>query len=487
MGVVVLTVSSPLPLPARKQYLRFAIVLTSTMSSGTHIRPKVRRSGGNSAPVAAETTNNPATTPADNAAGTAAALPKGILRKPKYGQIEGQIEKPSLQDLGPQQQQQSTWEDEEAGHTKVSAAPLVVRGTVMERPRTKRNRSKGKATAVVASPGEVKKASVSIEGYTPRHDVAPKDSTTTPANAAVGNSKPRTKEEEALVLNSLAELMETTGINLPDSKTPVSEAAAVEADLEFSVMAPEDFNEYKEEQRQAQYEVFLGKPSVFQQSHETDKENSVQEDADDHENVLDDDDSNNDEDDDDEGIMDDYFDNDSDDDDEVIIREPRAFMKLWSALSQWITPEAVAFVQSLRKCSADDSVAMPDIQSAVDRSDLGASRCAGLMVMVQMHIRSALEELGRDLEERRNTERLVGDLLRTFDYGRPSPKLDVAQSKAMATILLQTILYKPETNNNDPAAAPMKVPTSCQNVGLNADEFRYLTVSAICNLATPSG
>ena len=119
----------------------------------------------------------------------------------------------------------------------------------------------------------------------------------------------------------------------------------------------------------------------------------------------------------------------------------------------------------------------------MDRSDLGASRCAGLMVMIQMHFRTALEELGHDLEERQSTERLVGDLLRTFDYSRPSPKLDVAQSKAMTTILLQTVLYKPEECN--PASAPLRVPASCQILDMTLEEFRYLTVSAICNLATP--
>ena len=297
----------------------------------------------------------------------------------------------------------------------------------------------------------------------------------------------------------------------------------MEANLEFSVMAPETFHEMKETQRQEQYKVFLGQRHVFgkkDDDNETDKENSVEdlneqpENLDDDENHDDDDDDDddvlaalrtdeNDQDNDDNPLADDYFDDDDDDEEEneepaSLMREERAFLKLWKAITQWVTPEAVRFIQTLRQHyqTTNDGNNAPfllmsnHVQSHVDRSDLGASRCAGLMATLQMYMRSALEELGHDVELRRTVERLVGDLLRTFDYSRPSPPLPVAQARALTVVLLQTVLYQPSSHNN-PAAAQnddndrTQVPPSCQKVGLTRDEFRYLTVSAVTNLATP--
>ena len=473
-------------------------------SSSTHIRPKVRRNTNRSVSTESPTDEPASTEEQSPATTTMSASPRSILRKPKYGskqEVVG-VKQPLEDSNRGLQQHQSTLgrEEEEEFPNSSSVTPPVVRATVMERPRQKRNKSKKAATSTT-NPSNRKDAATSIEGYTPRRNVQTNSSKnnstqkhdnqrTTPQPATQENdvttktptatTKPRTKEEEALILNSLAELMETSGISLPEKNTPVSEAAVVEADLSFSVMTAEDYDQLKQQDRQAQYEVFLGKPSVFQETSndETDKENSVEDATDEHENqLLEEEDNSDGQENVDDGLLDDVFGDDSDDEEEVITREPRAFMKLWSALSQWVTPEAVAFVKVLR--SSGDDRATRDVQSAVDRSDLGAGRCAGLMVMIQMYIRTALEELGHELEERRTTERLVGDLLRMFDYSRPSPQLDVAHSKAMTVVLLQTVLY-------NPAVDSMQVPASCQALGMTMDEFRYLTISAICNLETPS-
>uniref|UniRef100_A0A7S3P1W0 Uncharacterized protein n=1 Tax=Amphora coffeiformis TaxID=265554 RepID=A0A7S3P1W0_9STRA len=497
-----------------------------------HIRPKVRRNNNSNAakPASAHEPppNNadPATAPPpqQQQPTTTASLPKSILRKPKYGGTKATTDTQQPLD------NDSYYDDgEDRGATAKTREPqsAAVRDVVMERPRPKRN-NKAKAssshitTTTTTTPG-VAAASTSIEGYTPKQQPQVDVATETPApttTTTTAAEKPRTKEEEALILNSLVDLMENAGMSLPDEgTTPLSEAAVVEADLQFSVMTPEEFDQYKEEQRRAQYEIFLGRPSIFQEPTETDKENAVKGpdeqvnpassdetstnsamDADDDDDAVVTPENCNSDNEDDEDTYGDIFGDDGDfeDDEEVVEREPRAFLKLWSALSQWATPQAVRFIQSLRSLDTKESAASTtttyEIQSAVDRSDVGASRCAGLMATVQRNFRVALEELGHDLEERRSTERLVGDLLRTFDYSLPSPPLDVAHAKAMTSILLQTVLYQPplpdDNNESDgkcPATSPaQQVPPSCQNLGVTAEEFRYLTVSTIPNLAPPS-
>ena len=133
-------------------------------SSGTtHIRPKIRRNnrGGAKeiAPADTATTSNAAngattTTPTTSAT---TDLPKSILRQPKYGIRTQQQQQQALEDLG--QEQQSTAAEENG-----TPPPAVVRGTVMERPRTKRNKSKATTTATTTSLVDAKNAAVAIEG-----------------------------------------------------------------------------------------------------------------------------------------------------------------------------------------------------------------------------------------------------------------------------------------------------------------------------------
>jgi hypothetical protein len=473
------------------------------MPSQTHVRPKVRRKptkgadGGGSSPQHESSDVSNATTDATGLP-AAASLPKSILRKPKYtsspmdgsnAQEEGQsgtaLTGMLSQDRAPEETRtaprRTTPLPSSTGSTVTTKKPAAMRDMVMERPRQKRNKNAKKVSPKVPFEKSTLAAAVSIEGYTPRDESLPRAVDSQPEKKEEASTKtatvrkddasetPRTKDEEILILNSLADMLETSGAALPPKDTPISEASVVEANLEFSVMTPEDYDELKEEQREEQYRVFEGQASIFQED-ETDKENSVEDPEE--ENVLDDED--------DDVFGGNYF-NDGQNE-EAVEREPRAFMKLWSALSQWITPQAVAFVKAIRSSSRHEL----EMLSAVDRSDLGASRCAGLMAVIQLYFRSSLEGLGHDLEERRPTERLLGDLLRCFDYSLPSPRLDTAHSKAMTAILLQTVLWKSdEEDAENPAARPLEVPVSCQTVGLTLDEFRYLTVSAIVNLSTP--
>jgi hypothetical protein len=375
----------------------------------------------------------------------------------------------------------------------------------------------------------------------------------TDTNTTAGQQQQQNSDKEALILNSLADLLETTSVvPLPAADTPVTtDTTVVEADLQFSVMTPESFRRQKEQECQLQYQIMMGQQhhqrySTDNNPSSSDKENNLavtgqqqrppemDEDTslsgpvdDEEEDDSDQEEDNPDNDDDeDNGMDDDYFVNDnmseSDDEDSSTPYQPRAFIILWSALTQWVTPQTVKWLQTWRNLqnqaremgnnnnNGEASVAATTVdvttlptQAAVDRTDLGASRCAGLMAILQMHFNTALAELGLRLEDRRRTERLVGDLLRTFNYSRPSPRLTVAQSKALTAILLHTVIYEGdgaittgggseiESSSIGHAASHKKVsntvilPASCQGLGLTSDEFHYLTVSAIPNLKTP--
>ena len=471
-----------------------------------HVRPKVRR---NAVSEGEATEKRTQTTEA-----VATDKPAGILRPPKYGTAATQ-RVASQQAAILKNKKNDTSPDISASPSLPRAA---VRDVVVERPRTSKKK-RGAAIQTNSTPSATAASSTAIEGYTPMSSTTKSTTQSTPnvpPSFTMSDTNHTTEttpcessdsNKEAIILNSLADLLETTGvISLPSpDNNNLQDAAVVEANLEFSVVSPEAYQQLQQDNCDAQYAVMMGqRPRSFLENI-GDKENAVTEDASptrtdndeadsdlddrpeeddmDPEDAGDDEDSSN--------WMDDYFTNDgSDEEDDDTPREARAFLTLWTALAQWVTPQAVEYVQALR--SSDIKEELP-IQSAVDRTDIGASRCAGLMALIQMHFRLALQELGLPLEDRRRTERLVGNLLRTFDYGRPSPKLDVAHAKAMATILLQTVVYDPRGNLADDKLDPAvgaksmpSVPPSCQALGVTADEFRYLTVSAVTNLATPS-
>ena len=116
---------------------------------------------------------------------------------------------------------------------------------------------------------------------------------------------------------------------------------------------------------------------------------------------------------------------------------------LWQALSDWLTPEAVAWVNGLEKeyfvqqqqqqndenannketsniAAAVVVSSSSDWAPQVDRSDIGASRCAGLMAMIKLYLPTAMKELKRSEDLRRIAERRLADLLRCFDYSMPT-------------------------------------------------------------------
>jgi len=161
----------------------------------------------------------------------------------------------------------------------------------------------------------------------------------------------------------------------------------------------------------------------------------------------------------------------SDDDEQDRMPEIRAFRSLWDALNQWLTPETVAYVDQLERQQPDDlrdDASQRTLQ--VDRSDIGASRCAGLMAMIKLYLPSCLEELHQPPSLRRRAEHRLGNLLRTLDYSREAPKLQVSFWKAMTCVVLEMVLV--ETRQEG-------LPSSVAAIGMTLEEYRCLTRSVI--------
>jgi hypothetical protein len=320
----------------------------------------------------------------------------------------------------------------------------VVQDVVMERPKRKpQRRQASKATSESAS-------ATAIEGYTPitaasvaAAPVKPKttfasgtkhDPTATSASNGKNNDD---DDDDPLVFNSLADLMEMAG-TLPNPKSAET-PAVVETELSFSCMDP---NEYQQEEQEleAQDQAEQEEPDDMQNG-DTDDETEEENDNDD-------------------GSWDDFFYNDQEE--EELDREPRkerAFLKLWTAISQWVTPQAVEYIKQLEQETSlvqGEFTWDADWVTQVDRSDVGASRCAGLMAVLQMHIPRCLRELSRSMEERRVAERRLADLLRCWDYSRPAAvKLDTSLSRALTCVLLDMVLV----GSSRPEQA--QLPVSC--------------------------
>ncbi|KAL3920759.1 MAG: hypothetical protein SGILL_003091 [Bacillariaceae sp.] len=279
-------------------------------------------------------------------------------------------------------------------------------------------------------------------------------------------------EEEPLYINSLSELMEAAGETLPDPSAPItSDTKMVEADIEFSVMTKEDYESklstLKREQeadREEQMKMFMGKIDIF-------GDGNNDEDGDDDMNCENDDDA----------MMELLMQgNDNvedgihyeDEDDHGPDRTPRAFRLLWDALSGWMTPETVAWVKALSD-SGGNGVDENEWTPMVDRSDIGASRCAGVMAMLKLYLSGCMEELSYPPAERRRAEKRLTDILRTFDYSRENPKLHVSHWKGMTCILLDMVMH-------DTRLAPTnQVPSSVADLDMSLEEYDYLTKKTI--------
>jgi hypothetical protein len=298
------------------------------------------------------------------------------------------------------------------------------------------------------------------------------------AAAAVNDEKTEDDDAPPIVFHSLSEMMAVAGTlpTAPSSSNAslLSDAVVVEAELQFSCMDPEEYD------RQ------------LQQEEDDDDDDDEEEDQYDPQQTHAIPDENSDPDDD--GFFgmfgaDDDEEEEEEEKSDVAPPPPRAFLKLWTAVAQWVTPEAVQYV-------VGGGIAASPVPA---KSDIEMSRCIALMNLLRLHLNNnhnsnnnvhpyhhqhqvhhQQEEVvmvDNDLAQRQR----VGELLRRFDYRQPSPSLDTSLVKALARILWDMVSWPPTTKEEEDKTTTTVVPPVCAAVGLSVDEYRYLVRSSLRN------
>lgn len=152
--------------------------------------------------------------------------------------------------------------------------------------------------------------------------------------------------------------------------------------------------------------------------------------------------------------------------------EKRAFSILWKAISNWITPEACE--AALLFSSEENNSNITELLQ-VDTSDIGSSRCGGLMSMIKLHLSRAFLEikLVDDTTQQLLVERRLAVLFMRFDFTLPMVKLDSAMWQALTVLFVDIVLPSTTESENEINI----IPTSALAVGLSIEEYRYLTRS----------
>ena len=428
---------------------------------------------------------------------TNATQPKGILRKPKYSK---------------------DWKKSTAASpSPVHASPVAVKDIVVKDIVEK---DPAAAKAAVKQQSIHSGSSTAVEGYEPKTTTtattpgAPpttvsSEKNSEPSAADTSKNGAATADDEPVVLSSLADLLERAG-TLPSSLDK-EDPKVVEADLSFSVMSPQEYEEekdptdkeeahtsttnepYPSEKEQQAPEIFQGHYEVFSDGEEESEVMSHSVDPNETDEALMDvlDPAGGD------GDHDEYYPNDSADADliheSLPAPEPRAFMRIWSAMSEWLTPEGVELLNGWKQESkkvdttglvtaADAAGSSPSfdvVPPMVDTSDVGASRCAGLMAMINMQLPRCRRELSIPPSQEKLSKQRLAELLRTLNYSRPMPRLDTRMCRVLTEVLLHNVLDL----DWDFTA---NVPESAASVGINKEEYRYLCESAIPSLAAGS-
>ncbi len=194
----------------------------------------------------------------------------------------------------------------------------------------------------------------------------------------------------------------------------------------------------------------------------------------------------------------------ADEDDSVGEPEPapKSFILLWNAMSSWITPETTAQIQEwqVEQEAASPSAVVPSstLRQPYDLSNMGASRCGGLMSMIKMHLPRALEDLGYDKSNghvRRLAQSRLANFVRTFDFSAASsPKFDSSLWRALTVVFVDicfpsSVLY-PDVAQKLQEGATVQTPhtpTSISQCGISASEYKYLVNSAMKSLGCGGG
>jgi len=565
-----------------------AATASGTTSTQQHIRPKKKRLSNNQRHGTLDFAAGKAPAGQDFASGDGSsfatnggAVMRSILRKqPKYiTNSEENSEAVAAAPSAPREEDVSIESGavpmvarEEASLGAVPAiggrvapsVPAAVRGGVVERQRPRRLRQRGQPSPATQqeqqissktrtdAPWRSSDGAKAVEGYAPSLEHGAGDIKRLENDGVAGEGEP-------VVFSSLADLMEAAG-TLPEQSIDgrVKPGSVVETHLSFRCMDAETYKEQRALQEQMR-SMGIGGEENGDESLDDVVENGVDDGStapssqDSLFDLFDDDVDkenrhSNDEDEDDPihaspRDSDEYYPEDDEDEEMQSAVEPRLFLILWKALSQWVTPEAVRHVRKLQGSGRTNGSGPGDVdcpsapiddylqQPQVDRSDLGASRCAGLMVMLQMHLPMCLEQvcrchrktnehspvedtlvgsivqLGRQPQGRLadstmdqiSAQRRLTDLLRLWNYGRPNPAMDTRQIKALCCVLLEIVLFPADSSvartsddhgvSYDPAAENSScrdeaIPQCCQSF-LTAEEYRYLTRSAIVRFGTP--
>lgn len=363
--------------------------------------------------VAPHYTQTRAAAPSENAD----HQPKSILKTPKYSTKE------SASTTDPMDTSEATPDAPRAAANRPRAA---VQDLVVEREPI--------AQECLAEPH----AALSIEGHTPKQD------STVP-----------------MVVSSVSELMSQAGTLPPQDSAP----QVVEADLSFACMTLE---EYDETVKCAESSMDSNQEGDVAAGPDAMKENVFLG----NEDVFSDDDSG------DEG--DSMFGESSvasEGEHDVAPPEPRAFMKIWQAITDWATPETVALLKQWRSDDKDHSTASDSVPQ-VDQSDVGSSRRRGLNAMLTMYLPSTMNNLGLQQEDRRRVEQRLDNVLRTLSFAMPMVKFDTKLWKAITCVLVDMVLVEASTLTRP----RVMLPAAVQEVGMVADEYKYLTRSAVTNL-----
>mmetsp|Transcript_9244 Transcript_9244/g.14205 ORF Transcript_9244/g.14205 Transcript_9244/m.14205 type:complete len:586 (-) Transcript_9244:1033-2790(-) len=351
---------------------------------------------------------------------------------------------------------------------------------------------------------------MSVEGYTPQTE-----SSTTASAMDMSEKQASNNEEEGepFVLSSMSALLAHAKKCPSDSKTTGEEEiieegqedsrfapnSIIEAKLSFSCMSKEEYEETKRQQQEtssqheeedildknndlspedeAQY--FMGQTDIFgkRTSSSTSGYESEDDDEPDAIDFLHSEEEGEEEDD------DDYYNAEDMSSISSERRAPRAFMEIWNALTQWITPQAVELLQNYQGRTTNSLDTTIDWTPQVDRSDIGASRCAGLMSILKMHRAKGFRELMVDGTNHRMAETRLADLLRTMDFSQPTPKLNTNLWRAMTVIFLRMVLYRKD-GNSPMTIDDNTVPDSIKIVGMTKEEYLYLTQSSLTSLGS---
>ena len=196
----------------------------------------------------------------------------------------------------------------------------------------------------------------------------------------------------------------------------------------------------------------------------------------------------------------------ADEDDSVGEPEPapKAFILLWNAMSSWITPETTAQIQEWQaeqEAAGGDAAALipsSTLRQPYDLSDIGASRCGGLMSMIKMHLPRALEELGYNKSDghvRRLAQSRLANFLRTFNFSDASPKFDSSLWRALTVILVDicfpsSLLFPDiiaQNRQQGGEGQSQSLPASISQCGISDSEYEYLVNSAMKSLAAGGG